>query len=106
MGVLPRPQRTDGGRRVYGTTEVARLTFICRARELGFSLDEVRSLLKLAEEDKSRCGIARMFGVKSPISERLRRLWGLSSGECQAGEPGDCPLIEALSQPKAAAFPV
>ncbi|MGH7069835.1 MAG: MerR family transcriptional regulator, partial [Acetobacteraceae bacterium] len=105
IGVLPRPRRTGSGRRVYGAAEIARLTFICRARELGFSLDEVRSLLELAEEDKSRCEevnpaeirhrqdvrriIADLRGVETTLGVLIRL--------CEAGVPGVCPLIVALS---------
>jgi MerR family mercuric resistance operon transcriptional regulator len=55
IGVLRRPRRTESGRRVYDSAEIARLTFICRARELGFSLHEVRGLLSLAEEKERPC---------------------------------------------------
>ncbi|OYV88816.1 MAG: hypothetical protein B7Z57_14470 [Acidiphilium sp. 37-60-79] len=48
-GVLPRARRAENGRRVYDNRDVARITFIRRARELGFSLSEVRGLLALAE---------------------------------------------------------
>ena len=48
IGVLPKPARTEGGHRIYGPTHVERLSFIRRARELGFTLDEVRALLRLA----------------------------------------------------------
>lgn len=47
IGVLPKPRRTESGRRVYGQDLVQRLTFIRRTRELGFTLDEVRALLRV-----------------------------------------------------------
>ncbi|MGH7358379.1 MAG: MerR family transcriptional regulator, partial [Candidatus Rokuibacteriota bacterium] len=43
IGLLPAPERSAGGYRLYGSAHVTRLTFIWRARELGFSLDEVRT---------------------------------------------------------------
>ena len=45
IGLLPPPERTAGGHRVYGERHLARLDFIRHARELGFSLDAVRALL-------------------------------------------------------------
>jgi MerR family mercuric resistance operon transcriptional regulator len=45
--MLPPPPRTEGGRRVYGSSQMRTLTFIRRARELGFTLDEIRNLLGL-----------------------------------------------------------
>src|SRR5688572_27442780 len=56
VGVLPRPARSGGGRyRMYGSSDVERLTFVRRARELGFSLDEVRELLQLADHPERPC---------------------------------------------------
>jgi len=52
VGLLPAPARSAGGYRLYGIAHVKRLMFIRRARALGFSIDEVRTLLKLADERK------------------------------------------------------
>ncbi|MDA8051247.1 MAG: helix-turn-helix domain-containing protein [Rhodospirillales bacterium] len=113
VGVLQRPRRTESGRRVYGTSEIARLTFIYRARKLGFSLDEVRGLLSLAEgeerpcEDVKRAAIRHRQDVRRKIADlrAVETTLGALIRQCQAGGPAECPLIEALSQPKAAAFP-
>jgi MerR family mercuric resistance operon transcriptional regulator len=48
--LLPEPPRTAGGYRSYDTTHERRLRFVLRARELGFSLDEIRELLHLVDE--------------------------------------------------------
>lgn len=107
IGILPRPRRTESGRRVYDSTEISRLSFICRARDLGFSLDEVRSLLGLAEEDESHCNEVKLAAVRHRQDVR-RKIADLQAVEmslsalirqCESGEPGECPLIEALSQP-------
>src|SRR5712691_10646807 len=50
INMLPKPPRTASGRRVYGQIESRTLVFIRRARELGFTLDEIRALLALAAE--------------------------------------------------------
>ena len=52
-----------GGYRLYGTEHLKRLTFIRRARALGFSIDEVRTLLKLADERKRPCAEARVVAA-------------------------------------------
>src|SRR5260370_31970847 len=58
--ILPAPPRTTSGRRVYGPAESRILTFVRRARELGFTLDEIRILLALsAENGRSTCGEVR-----------------------------------------------
>src|SRR5262252_2657995 len=54
--MLPAPQRTASGRRVYGPHEARILAFIRRSRELGFSLDEIRALLRLGAPGKASCG--------------------------------------------------
>ena len=55
IGLLPAPGRTEGRHRVYGPAHVARLTFVRRGRELGFGLDEVRSLLGLVDGGHGSC---------------------------------------------------
>ena len=53
-GLLPVPARSPAGYRRYGSPHLRRLTFIRRARALGFSIEEVRKLLKLADEQNGR----------------------------------------------------
>ena len=48
VGLMPEPGRTDGGQRRYGNAELDRLSFIRHARQLGFSLDAIRELKKVA----------------------------------------------------------
>jgi len=76
--LLPAPARSPGGYRLYSKDHLKRLTFIRRARKLGFSVDDVRKLLKLADERSDRAPrsgwwLARtwkMSGPRSRISER------------------------------------
>src|SRR5438132_8009272 len=49
IGLVPKPPRSDGGHRLYGREDVQRLAFVRRSRELGFSLEEIRALLGLAD---------------------------------------------------------
>ena len=49
IGVLPLPPRTEGGHRAYGEEHLKRLNFVQRSRELGFSLNEVRQMLRLVD---------------------------------------------------------
>lgn len=111
IGVLPKPRRTESGHRVYGAAQIARLTFIRRTRDLGFSLDEVRGLLKLAEGEERTCDEVEKAAIRHRKDVRRKiadlRIVDATLGElikqCQVGEPAECPLIKALSQPKAAA---
>src|SRR5437899_2966601 len=59
IGLMPQPPRTEGGYRVYDADHERRLKFILRGRELGFSLDEVRQLLRLVDERDQPCSEAR-----------------------------------------------
>src|SRR6516165_6570079 len=58
--MLPAPPRTASGRRVHGAAEARTLTFIRRSRELGFTLDEIRTRLALSvERGQPTCGEVR-----------------------------------------------
>src|SRR5262245_15989550 len=59
VGILPRPALTKGGHRSYTEVEARRLAFIRRARELEFSLDEIRALLALTEPGQASCSEVR-----------------------------------------------
>ncbi len=114
-GLLPPPPRTAGGFRLYDRDDAARLVFIRRARELGFTLDEVRALLKLAADRENTCAEARdvasshLQEVRKKISDlrRLERVLGEMVVRCADGTLPDCPLIEALYRaPPKAGLPV
>jgi MerR family mercuric resistance operon transcriptional regulator len=102
---LPPPARTEGGHRAYEDSHVARLTFIRRARELGFTLDEVRSLLKLVDgghaytcADVQAITVAHLDDVRKRIRD-LKRLGRSLSGivaRCEGGTVPECPIVEAL----------
>ena len=55
IGVMPKPARNASGYRVYGSDHVRRLHFVRRGRELGFSLDELRNLLRLVDGHAYTC---------------------------------------------------
>ncbi len=67
--LLPVPVRNTAGYRLCGDRHLKRLTFIRRARALGFSIDEVRKLLKLADERKRPCAEVR---ARSCLASRGR----------------------------------
>ncbi len=75
IGVLGSPVRTEGGFRVYRTDDVRRLSFIRRARELGFPLEEVRAMLPLSDERAQPCvevqqiAVGHLADVRSKIAE-------------------------------------
>ena len=104
VGLLPTPARSLGGYRLYGTDHLKRLNFIRRARVLGFSIGEVRTLLRLADERKRPCAEVRAVAeahlkdVQAKIADlrRMERVLKGTVARCSVGGRTDCPLIVAL----------
>jgi MerR family mercuric resistance operon transcriptional regulator len=102
--LLPAPGRSPGGYRLYGDQHLKRLTFIRRARALGFSIDEVRTLLRLAHERKRPCAEVRVVAaahledVRAKIADlrAMERVLNETVAKCATGTRSDCPLIETL----------
>lgn len=111
VGLLPQPERTAGNYRSYGPAHLARLSFIRRARELGFSLDQVRTLLRLADDREQSCdevdGVARehLQVVERKIAdlEALRRELSELIASCGQGSIAQCRILQALTPTQAAA---
>lgn len=103
IGVMPAPDRSAGGSRLYVLQQVKRLHFIKRSRELGFSLDDVRRLLLLADGGQS-CGEVKaltdrhLANIREKIEDlqRLERMLGDVSAKCSGDDAPECPVIDAL----------
>ncbi|WJN60266.1 MerR family DNA-binding protein [Pseudomonas sp. SO81] len=102
-GLLPAPQRSASGYRHYQDMDVRRLRFIRRGRELGFSLEEIRSLLDLAAHPESPCASADQMVSEhlDTIAARIRDLQNMQAelnklSGCQSGHAEHCRLLEAL----------
>lgn len=101
--LLPMAHR-QGRFRSYDATDVARLGFIRRSRELGFSIKEVRTLLDLAAGGHESCAEARelavghLHDVRARIADlrRMERTLAATIQACDAGADTGCPLIETL----------
>ena len=110
IGLMPKPARTAGGRRIYDGSNVKRLTFIRRGRELGFTLDEVRGLLDLVEGGNYSCEevktitLDHLADVQRKIADlrRLARVLKDMAAECAGGTIPECPIVEALERPQTA----
>lgn len=106
IGVLAKPVRTTGGHRMYGPVHVARLSFVRRARELGFTLDQVRALLHLSDclerpcEEVQSLAQIHLTEVRAKIDDLLAMQRALADlvGQCETGDRTDCALLEALSR--------
>jgi MerR family mercuric resistance operon transcriptional regulator len=105
IGILPPPPRTANGYRLYDGSQRTRLVFIRRARELGFTLDEVRGLLTLVDGGRYTCGevqalaLAHVAEIRRKIAdlERLERALSEMAEQCSGGDVPACPIIEILS---------
>lgn len=111
IGLMPAPDRTEGGHRVYEPAHQRRLAFIRRARELGFGIGGIRTLLGLAEPHRRSCDEVRVIAsdhlrdVRAKI-EDLLRLEAILAGTVERCDSRtavpSCPvldLLEAKSQP-------
>jgi MerR family transcriptional regulator, mercuric resistance operon regulatory protein len=104
IGMLPAPPRTPGGRRVYGPMETRTLTFIRRARELGFSLDEIRALLALGEPGTASCSdvcavaTCHLEAIRAKIADlkKLETLLSETVTRCSGEDVLECAVLDAL----------
>lgn len=105
IGLLAPPGRTAANYRSYGGDHLARLSFIRRARDLGFTLDAIRQLLALNDDKTQRCegvdAVARshLAEVDCKITDlkALRSELGRILESCGHGSVGDCKIIETLA---------
>lgn len=106
-GLLPKPERTDGGYRQYSQSDVDRLIFIKNAKELGFALVEIKELLAVADGDIYKCCDVRKIAENKleHISVQIKQLTKLKKTltklvtECQTATTiKNCPIIESLSK--------
>jgi MerR family mercuric resistance operon transcriptional regulator len=112
-GLIPAPARSASGYREYSPTEVARLCFISRGRELGFSLDEIRSLLSLDDIPMMSCSDVDLIARQhlADIRNRIRELSNMAAelerviSQCAGGERDHCAILGALRQPHVRARP-
>jgi MerR family mercuric resistance operon transcriptional regulator len=106
IGLIPQPPRSAGGRRVFSESDAQRLSFIRRARELGFSIDDIRSLLDVAKgsgacKDAYALAVRHRDAVRANIRDlrRLERTLSEAAERCSKGATSGCAVIDALSQP-------
>ncbi|CUK18198.1 Zn(II)-responsive regulator of zntA [Ruegeria denitrificans] len=104
IGLMPEPERTEGGQRRYGHAELDRLAFIRHSRQLGFSLEAIRELLDLSDDPDRPCHEADSIARRQlkQIEQRMERLEALRTElermvhECSGGNTSDCRVLEVL----------
>lgn len=106
IGLMPKPPRTSGGQRRYGQELQRRLLFIRHARDLGFEIEDIRSLLPLASRPDQPCAsvdaIAKAHLVS--IDEKIARLTALRAEvdrmlkACATERIAECKVIDVLTR--------
>jgi MerR family mercuric resistance operon transcriptional regulator len=104
-GLLAKPQRTSSGYRQFDEDAVARLQFIRRAKELGFTLNEIKDLLSLRVDAHTSCkdvrtrAEAKIADIEGKIKSlrRMKKALEQLMSECnQRGSESECPILDAL----------
>lgn len=107
IGLMPQAERSAGNQRLYTQSQLDRLGFIRHARELGFPLDAIRTLLDLSDDPQAPCeeadriARARLEEVESRIArlETLKTELTRMIAQCAHGTADDCRIIEVLASP-------
>ncbi len=105
IGLIPNVRRSENGYRIYGNDEVHTLSFIRRARRLGFSMAQIGDLVRLWQ-DKGRASHEVKAIAEGHISELAARIEELEAMRralvhltraCQGNDRPDCPIIDDLA---------
>lgn len=104
IGLMPEPARTASNYRSYGPEHVARLSFIRRAREIGFSIGEIKELLILAEPGRASCAevqkltATHLDEVRAKIADllKLERILASALERCSGETSPACPVLDML----------
>jgi len=108
IGLMPKPERTARGYRNYGEEDVRRLSFIRRAREIGFSIGEIKELLVLAEPGRAPCAevqtltSAHLAEVRTKIADLREAILAAAVERCSTETAPVCPVLDLLALPTAA----
>ena len=103
VGLMPRPKRTSGGQRVYDESDLRRLGFIRKARELGFQIEDTRALVALRGADHA-CPDVKAIAERQLARVRaemrrageVERILAEAVGRCSGGPAGACTVLSVL----------
>jgi len=106
VGLLPEPRRTEGKQRRYDASHLDRINFIRHGRELGFSLESIRELLRLADSPAEPCIDADRIALSqlAEVNSRIDRLTALKAElermleQCRHGDAAHCRVLHTLSE--------
>ena len=104
IGLIPSADRRDSNYRDYSSDDVHQLSFIRRARALGFSIDEIRDLLRLwADGKRSSAEVKRLalehikdLNGRIAVLQEMRDTLAKLANSCDGNHRPNCPIIESL----------
>jgi len=104
IGVMPDPPRSSKNYRIYDDTHVARLNFVMRSRDLGFTLEEIRELLGLVDETAGTCAEVQTLAshhigaIQARIADlqRIEKALSETVSLCSGEDVPECAVIDAL----------
>ena len=104
-GLLPDPPRSAAGYRIYSAAHATRLRFILRARELGFSMEDIRGLMGLDDGAAPTCAEVKertkrhLADVRAKIADlrRIESVLAATASRCSGAEVPNCPVLDAIS---------
>jgi MerR family copper efflux transcriptional regulator len=107
IGLIATPHRSEGGYRVYTENDVNALRFLHRARDLGFSIDQIRNLLALWRDRSRASAEVKAIALRhvQALEEKAQSLTSMSRAllylaeHCRGDDRPDCPIIEEFSKP-------
>ncbi len=105
IGLLAAPRRNEGNRRIFEEADLRRLIFIRHARELGFDIEAIRTLLSLQDTPDKSCAEADQIARArlAEVNQRIRSLVALRAElelmveGCSHGHVSECRVIEILA---------
>jgi len=105
IGLVPKPPRSAGGRRNYDGTDLQRLAFVRRCRDIGFSIDDIRSLLTLAAPGHRSCSSVQIIAenhcksIETRIADlvRLHALLSVTIKQCSGKKVPQCAVLDMLA---------
>ena len=108
IGLIPNADRRDSNYRDYGADDVHRLGFVRRARDLGFSIDEIRELLRLWSDRRRSSRSVKALTLRhiheldARIAElqAMRRTLAHLAHHCHGDRRPECPILEDLAEGK------
>jgi Cu(I)-responsive transcriptional regulator len=104
IGLIPAPDRRESGYRDYRASDTHRLGFVRRARDLGFSMEEIRALLRLWSDTSRSSREVKDIALRhiADLDQRARQLTEMAdalrhlAGACEGDDRPDCPIIDGL----------